>query len=73
MLAAVLVCLHALDSIISSIGLGSGRGLVTTLTLTHPDIERIGTIEPRAMVFKLPLPTRFIIQVLFLSLSSVEC
>ena len=56
----------------SSVGLGSGGGLVTTLTLTHSDIARIGIIEPHAMVFELPLPTRFIIRVLFLSFDSVE-
>lgn len=46
---------------------------VTVLTLTHSNITRIGIIEPYAIVFKLPLPARFIIRVLFLSLDSVEC
>ena len=57
----------------SSVGLGSGGELVIALTLTRSDIARIGIIEPHAPVLELPLPARFIIRVLFLSLDSAEC
>ena len=67
----VLVRLDALNDIIDWVGFGGV--LVIALTRLRSDIARIEIIEPHAMMFRLPLPTRFIIRVLFLLLDSVEC